>query len=448
MAQKIRVLLIDDDDNFRMPLHKELAHLGFEVFSLASGKESPALVREKQIEVVLLDIRMPENNGIETLRHLKRVTPATEIIMLTGYGTVDNAIEAMKLGACDFLKKPCALAEIQVAIEQAHEKRTLRRENVALKADLQRCQKYSEFVGKSAGLRQVLEMIERVADTDTTVLIQGESGAGKELVARAIHQSSLRRHAPFVVIDCGVLHENILQSELFGHEKGAYTGAVNLKHGLFEIADTGTLFMDEISALQPAIQTNLLRVLESGSFRRVGGTDNIHVNVRVLASTNRPLEELIQAGSFREDLYFRLNVVKIVVPPLRERKDDIPLLVEHFLSHPRVTGRGKRLMSPEAQALLRAYDWPGNVRELENVIERAIILAKEEIIQPCDLPIDAKSLGAVHFTNPQGQWLPLRELEASYIQAVLRSAGGNQVQAAKILGIDRKTLHKKLMQLN
>jgi DNA-binding NtrC family response regulator len=446
MAQKIRVLLIDDDDNFRKPLHKELAHLGFDMFSLPSSKEALELIRVKNIDVVLLDIKMPENNGIETLRRLKHAVPTSEIIMLTGYGTLDNAVEAMKLGACDFLKKPCSLAEIQVAIEQAYEKRILRRENMALKADLQRCQKYTEFIGKSAGLRQVLDMIDRVADTDSTVLIQGESGVGKELVARAIHQNSLRRKAAFVVVDCGALHENILQSELFGHEKGAYTGAINLKHGLFEIADTGTLFMDEISALQPSIQTNLLRVLESGAFRRVGGTENIHVNVRVLASTNRDLEELIRAGSFREDLYFRLNVVKIVVPPLRERKEDIPLLVEHFLSHPRVLGRGRKRMSPEALALLLTYDWPGNVRELENVIERAIILAKEETIQPSDLPIGAKSLGEFHFTDPHGKWLPLRELEASYIQAILRSTGGNQVQAAKILGIDRKTLHKKLIR--
>lgn len=448
MAQKIRVLLVDDDDNFRKPLHKELAHLGFEMFSLPSSSEALDLIREKRIDVVLLDIRMPESSGIETLRQLKRAAPTTEIIMLTGYGTVDNAVEAMKLGAYDFLKKPCSLAEIQVAIEKAHEKRLLLRENVALKVDLQHRQKYTDFVGKSAALRQVLEMIDRVADTDTTVLIQGESGAGKELVARAIHQNSLRSKAPFVVVDCGTLHENILQSELFGHEKGAYTGAVNLKHGLFEIADTGTLFMDEIGVLQPAIQTNLLRVLESGTFRRVGGTDNIHVNVRVLASTNRNLEELIQAGSFREDLYYRLNVVKIAVPPLRERQEDIPLLVAHFLSHPRVTGRDRKQISQEALARLCEYDWPGNVRELENVMERATILAKGETIQVHDLPIGISSFDGFHFPGSHGQWLSLRELEANYIRAVLRSTGGNQVQAARILGIDRKTLHNKLIKFS
>ncbi|MDZ7290362.1 MAG: sigma-54 dependent transcriptional regulator [candidate division KSB1 bacterium] len=448
MARKIRVLLIDDDDNFRKPLHNELAHIGFDISSLPSSDTAPEVVREKSIDVVLLDIKMPGNNGIETLRQLKQAVPATEIIMLTGYGTVDNAVEAMKLGACDFLKKPCSLAEIQVAIERAFEKRILRRENIALKVELQHFQKYTEFVGKSAGLRRVLEMIDRVADTDSTVLIQGESGVGKELVARAIHNHSLRSQAPFVVVDCGALHENILQSELFGHEKGAYTGAINLKHGLFEIADTGTLFMDEISALQPSIQTNLLRVLETGSFRRVGGTDNIHVNVRVLASTNRNLDDLIRAGTFREDLYFRLNVVKIDIPPLRERKEDIPLLVEHFLSHPRVTGRERKQISPEALARLLEYDWPGNVRELENVLERAIILAKEETIQPGDLPIRTKSSEEFHFTDGRGQWLTLRELEASYIQAILHSTGGNQVKAAKILGIDRKTLHNKLAKMH
>jgi DNA-binding NtrC family response regulator len=446
MRNRVRVLLIDDDDNFRKPTHKELEHLGFEMFSLASSRDAIRLIREKNIDVVLLDIKMPGENGIETLRRLKRAVPTAEIIMLTGYGTVENAVEAMKLGASDFLKKPCSLAEIQVAINKAQEKRTLVRENVALRVDLARSQKYTEFVGESPALRQLLEMIDRVADTDTTVLIQGESGVGKELVARAIHRNSPRSKAPFVVVDCGSLHENILQSELFGHEKGAYTGAVNLKHGLFEIADTGTLFLDEISALHPSIQTNLLRVLEFGLFRRVGGTDNIRVNVRVLACTNCDLEELIREGRFREDLYFRLNVVKIYVPPLRERKEDIPLLVDHFLSHPRVKGRNRKKISPEALALLMDYDWPGNVRELENVIERAIILSKHETIQPTDLLIGMKSLDGFPFRTSQGRWLPLRELERNYIQAVLHSTGGNKLRAARILGIDRKTLHTKLTQ--
>jgi len=446
MRRNIRVLLIDDDDNFRKPLHKELEHLGFEVSSLATGRDALGVVRNQHVDVVLLDIKMPNHNGIETLRQLKAAVPAIEIIMLTGFGTVDNAVEAMKLGACDFLKKPCSLAEIQLAINRAFEKRAFLRENVALKLDLQHYRKYTEFVGNSPALRQVLEMIDRVADTDSTVLIQGESGVGKELVARAIHKNSRRSKAPFVVVDCGTLHENILQSELFGHEKGAYTGAINLKHGLFEIADTGTLFMDEISALHPSIQTNLLRVLEFGSFRRVGGTDNIHVNVRVLASTNRNLEELIQAGGFRDDLYYRLNVVRIEVPPLRDHKEDIPLLVEHFLSHSTVAGRGRKNISKAAMAVLLEYDWPGNIRELENLIERAIILARGDTILPSDLPIGTSLFNGIRVHDHHGQWLSLRELETNYIQAVLRSTGGNQVRAAKILGIDRKTLHNKLVK--
>lgn len=305
----------------------------------------------------------------------------------------------------------------------------------------------ASIVGRSPALCRVLEMIDRVAQTDSTVLIQGESGVGKELVARATHARSLRRKAPFVVVDCGSLHENILQSELFGHEKGAYTGAVNLKHGLFEIADTGTLFLDEVSALHPAIQTNLLRVLEFGTFRRVGGTDDIRVDVRVLASTNRDLEKLIEAGQFREDLYFRLNVVKIFVPPLRERKEDIPLLVEHFLSQPRLATCGQKKISAEALELLVRYDWPGNIRELENVIERATILSRSEVIQPEDLPIDVESPTGLRFRSFEGGWLPLRELELNYIQAVLRSTGGNKLRAARILGIDRKTLHAKLKKM-
>jgi DNA-binding NtrC family response regulator len=364
--------------------------------------------------------------------------------MLTGYGTVESAVEAMKRGACDFLKKPCSLSEIEMTIRKAQEQRTLRRENLALKVDLERHQKYSEFVGASQGLRQVLEMIERVARTDSTVLIQGESGVGKELVARALHRNSLRSKGPFVVVDCGSLHENILQSELFGHEKGAYTGAVNLKHGLFEIADTGTLFMDEVSALHPSIQANLLRVLEFGSFRRVGGTEDIHVNVRVLACTNRDLEELIQSAQFREDLYFRLNVLKIAVPPLRERREDIALLVEHFLTHSRIGGRLKKKISAAAMARLIDYEWPGNVRELQNVIERALILAKGDAIEPADLPLGTLTPDGFRFVDGQDEWLPLREMEATYMQAVLRSTAGNKVKAAKILGIDRKTLHSRL----
>lgn len=446
--RKIRVLLVDDDDHFRVPLHKELEHLGFEMYSLPEGAEALNLVRQHRVDVVLLDIRLAKENGIETLVELKRSAPNTEVIMLTGYGTVDSAVQAMKLGASDFLKKPCSLAEIEATIRQTLERRRLQRENTALRADLEHCQEHTEFVGRSAGLRQVLDLIDRVAQTDSTVLIQGESGVGKELVARAIHRNSHRSKGPFVVVDCGSLHENILQSELFGHEKGAYTGAVNLKHGLFEVADSGTLFMDEVSALHPSIQVNLLRVLESGSFRRVGGTEDIHVNVRVLASTNRNLDELIARGQFREDLYFRLNVVTIPVPPLRARKDDIPLLVDHFLTHSRLARAMRRTISPSALQRLLEYDWPGNIRELQNVIERAMILAKGVTIQPDDLPLAQISHNKPAIPNPPEKWLTLREMELNYIEAVLRSTQGNKLQAAKILGIDRKTLRAKLKRCN
>jgi DNA-binding NtrC family response regulator len=364
--------------------------------------------------------------------------------MLTGHGTVENAIAAMKAGAYDYLTKPCELDQVEVTIRKAYEKGLLARQNATLQHELARCGCGQAFgmIGQSRALEAVLDTVGKVAATDSTVLLRGESGVGKEVVARAIHANSPRAKAPFVVIDCASLQENLLESELFGHERGAYTGAVSLKHGLFEVAAGGTAFLDEVTEVTPAIQAKLLRAIETRTFRRLGGTKDIQVDARVLAATNRDPEQMVAQGRFREDLFYRLNVISISIPPLRDRRDDIPLLAAHFVAHSRVSGKGRKAISPEAMQLLCRYPWPGNIRELQNVIERATILSTGDVIRPQDLPDPFRAPSRDR--GPNGSLLPLRKVEDQYIEQVLGAVGGNKRQAARILGISERHLHRRL----
>jgi DNA-binding NtrC family response regulator len=443
--KNIGILVVDDDDEFRGVVARRFQRRGYEVEHTGSPAEAGGMAERKHFDVAILDIAMPEMDGIQLLERLRRIDPDTQVIMLTGQGTIETAIRALKLGAYDYLTKPCELAELEVQVERAYEKALLTRENQNLKTALRRSGPPTLIIGNSPVIRQVLHMIEKVAATDSSVLIQGESGTGKELVARALHQGSPRSEKPLVVINCAALQETLLESELFGHEKGAFTSAVASKQGLFEVADGGTLFIDEIGEMAGGLQAKLLRVLEDGCFRRVGSTKEIKTDVRIIAATNKDLVKEVAGNRFRDDLYFRLNVITIPIPALRERSEDVPLLVNYFLSQ---GPRGPRSIDPDALAALQSYRWPGNVRELANVIERAKILADGPSITLRDLP-----LGIVQPMPSRGNEPPvparsngsnLADLERQHIQRVLESESWNKARAARSLGISRRRLYRLL----
>lgn len=379
------VVVVDDNQGIREAISEALVIKGYRIDTAASGEEACELVVQQEIDVVLLDVKMPGMGGLETLKHLKKLSPLTEVIILTGYGVVEDVVEAMRYGAYHYLCKPCDLDELESVILEAHKSR----QEKILKQELTRREIFPELIGKSHQLKAIKVLLEKVAPTNSTVLIQGESGVGKELIARCVHRFSLRKTQPLVVVDCTSLQDTLLQSELFGHEKGAFTGAITRKLGLFEVANHGTIFSDEIGEISLPVQVQLLRVLEVGTFRRVGDTQDRTVNVRIIAATNQDLHRLVEQGAFRKDLYFRLNVITIHVPPLRERKEDILSLVERFLGHTGIPGKRKTRIAPEALEVLLSYPWPGNVRELRNVLERAVILAEGEEIEVKDLPCRA-----------------------------------------------------------
>ncbi len=441
------LLLVDDEESFRKLVGKELARAGYAVDTAGGLEEARQLLARKTFHLVVLDVRMPDGSGLDLLKEIREASPTTEVVMLTAYGTVQEAIRAMKEGAHDFLTKPCKLGELEAVLDKAIEKQNLERGNTALQLEVDRLQPADRFVGNTHGVRELLRMVARVADTESTVLIRGESGAGKELVARAVHRQSKRARQPFVVVDCASLHENLLQSELFGHEKGAYTGAIRLKHGLFEVADRGTMFLDEIAEITPPLQVKLLRVLETGTFRRVGGTVDIKVDVRVIAATNRSLETMMKEGAFREDLYYRLNVFSVHIPPLRERRDDIPLLVEFFIRNSSIVPKRTVRVSPEGMQVLQRYLWPGNVRELENVIERALILCDGGVIEPEHLPMGVRLTPAFGDNGDSKELPTLDEVERRYIKRVLDECKGHRQKAAAILGISERNLYRKLKEL-
>ncbi|HEY6000102.1 MAG TPA: sigma-54 dependent transcriptional regulator [bacterium] len=442
----ISVLVVDDEEPFRRLLKRELGRKGFAVEVAADGEAALALLRGRPFDVILLDIVMPGLDGPATMKRLRQDPGAPAIIVLTGRATVETAVEAMKNGAFDYLTKPYKLDELIVLINRAHEFGALTAKSRLLEQELVRQEIPPDFVGESRQMREVHALIRKVAPTDSPVLILGESGTGKELVANTIWRASERREAPLVPLNCASFSEHLIESELFGHERGAFTSAVATKHGLVEVADKGTLFLDEIGELPLALQPKLLRFLDTGEYRRVGATRAQHVDVRLLAATNRDLRALIAEGRFREDLFYRLNVITVTIPPLRERPEDIPALARHFLAtYGRKRQRAPHDLTPEALAALAGYDWPGNVRELENVIERAVILCDGELIGPEDLAMPARAGAAPAGAAPAaGAALSLEEIEREHILRVLREAGGNQSRAAQVLGIDRKTLYLKL----
>jgi DNA-binding NtrC family response regulator len=439
---KIQLLVVDDDEPFRHVLLKELSRRGFTVDGAADGKQALTYIEKDACHVVLLDMRMPEMDGLTVLTQIKQISPSTEVIMLTAYADLNDAVEATKRGAFHYLMKPAQLAEVEILIRRAHEKSILEAQNLALREQLERGQTVTELVGESPSMKETQEIIRKVSPTDATVLILGESGVGKEVVAHEIHAKSLRSHKPLVVVDCTVLQENLVESELFGHERGSYTGATSQKRGLLEAAREGTLFVDEVGDASLTLQAKLLRVLETGEFRRVGGTHTLTTDVRIIAASNQNLLELIEQGRFRADLYHRLNIVDILVPPLRERRDEIPLLAYYFLDQTSRRTRKTIELSSEALDILTAYDWPGNVRELKNVLERVVILVDGNTIEPTNLPNSIIQTSKATFDTQR--LMSLQQMETEYIEWVLGQVDGKRKSAAEILRIDPKTLYRKL----
>ena len=440
---KSRMMVVDDDDVYRGLLAMELERLGHTVLTAASRAEvQTRLPTDECCEVALLDLRLGRDDGLDVLRDIRAHSPTTEVVMLTGHGTIDSAIEAMRLGAFDYLSKPCSMTELQVVLQKALERRALLERNSILRQGLQAPDIAHTFIGRSAAFEEVRSLIERVAASRATVTILGETGVGKEVVARMIHARSDRARQPLVVVDCTALQDELLHSELFGHEKGAYTGANDRKHGLFEVADGGTIFLDEVGDLSPALQTKLLRVLETGTFRHVGGTREIHVDVRIVAATNRDLADMMERGFFRRDLFYRLGTLRIEVPPLRDRVDDIPALAESFLARIDARFGQQRRFSALAMRQLQAWRWPGNVRELRHAVEAAVVLSGGETIEVAHLPYEVRQAGSS--TETAGKVQTLEELEKHHIVKVLKRVQDNRAQAAQLLGISERTLYRKL----
>lgn len=441
MSTKITALVVDDDRTACRLLQEIMAKEGYQVEAAESGKEALEKAGTAVFDVALSDVRMPDLDGLEVLRALKRLSPETIVIMMTAFGSIETAIEAIKEGAYDYISKPFKLDEVKLTIRRALEHKRLLKENTRYRQELKDRYQLENIVGRSTPMLEVYKIIARVASSPSTVLIQGESGTGKELIARAVHYNSPRAESPFVVVDCAALAETLLDSELFGYVRGAFTGAITNKKGLLEEADGGTCFLDELANTSPSIQAKLLRFLQEREIKRVGGSVGIKLDVRVIAATNQHLDALVRAGSFREDLYYRLRVVVINVPPLRERKEDIPLLAEHFLrQHALRHNKEISHISPEAMVLLAAYEWPGNVRELEHVIERAVALSRGPVLLPEDFPpMLPKKAGE----EPRlAGFLTLKEVERQHIQHVLKLAEWNKKRAAELLGIHRRTLYR------
>jgi DNA-binding NtrC family response regulator len=445
MNEPARILIIDDEESIRDSVGQVLEKEGYGVGSAVSGQEGLSLFGKKAFQVVYLDLKLPGIKGLDVLSRIKETSPDTPVIIITGYASIDSAVEAMKRGAFDYLTKPFTPEEVRITTRKALESRRLFLENTSLRGELEAKAEFDFVVGKNRAMGEVLDIVRRVSPAESTVLISGESGTGKELIAREIHRHSLRRHAPFVVVDCGALVETLFESELFGHVKGSFTGAHETKHGRFEVADGGTIFFDEIGNIGLNIQAKLLRVIQEREVNRIGSSKPIKVDVRILAATNENLADGVRKGKFREDLFYRLSVVPIHLPPLRERKEDIPLLVAHFLQkYNKKAKKNISSVSPRALRALKEYDWPGNIRELENTIERAVVLSQCDGIELKDLIYHGISADSTALGLPGGRLKSLEDMEKDYIKAVLRAQYGNKTRSADILGIDRKTLWAKI----
>ncbi len=451
MGLKPRILIADDEPLTLELITERLQSEGYEVEVVSGGREAIEAAKKSSFKVVLTDLSMPDMSGMEVLAHFAKHYPETLVIMLTGFGTIETAVEAMKRGAYDYLSKPANLDEIVLTLQRAIEHKNLKEENVALRSQIQEQHRPDRLIGQSAPMQQLHRIIKRVAKTDSTVLITGDSGTGKELVANAIHYQSPRRDMPFVPINCGAIPEELLESELFGHEKGAFTGAFKERRGRFELANKGTVFLDEIGEMSPKLQVKLLRFIQETKFQRVGGSRTVEVDVRILAATNKDLERAVAENQFREDLFYRLNVIPIHVPPLREREGDIALLIQHFLKH-NCTRKNipQKQMSASAIESLKQYDWPGNVRELENVIERLVILTDTDEIQFHDLPKRMQTAQQTELKQIElgEEGINLKEtlddLENRLIADALQRTGGVKNKAAKLLGLNRTTLIEKM----
>jgi two-component system, NtrC family, response regulator HydG len=449
MKGKSTVLVVDDDSAHRIMLKTLMTGWGYEVSEADDGSSAIQAVRERPFDLILMDIRMIKVSGLEALSEIKSFNPSIPVIIMTAYSSVETAVEALKNGAYDYLTKPLDFDELRLTMERAMEHLQLKEENRRLRETLGARFDRQNIIGRSQTMNRLLETVAQVATSEATVLITGDSGTGKELIAGALHFNSNRKEGPFVKMNCAAVTESLLESELFGHEKGSFTGATRRKEGKFVQADGGSLFLDEIGEMSMAMQVKLLRALQEREITRVGGEEVIKVDVRVIAATNRDLKRAIMDGGFREDLFYRLNVVTLNVPPLKERREDIPLLAQHFLgvfaekNHKTIKG-----MTPQAMDGLLKYEWPGNVRELMNAIERAVVLARSDYLGSQDLPLTLGDEGSMETLNTSGAInpanLPLEEVEKATVLQTLESAGGNKSEAARRLGITRKTLHKKL----
>ncbi|MBI2876080.1 MAG: sigma-54-dependent Fis family transcriptional regulator [Candidatus Tectomicrobia bacterium] len=442
------ILVVDDElhtcEALKMGLEKE----GYGVLTVETGQKAMEIAQGEKIDLILTDLKMPGMDGLKFLKAVKSIQPKVAVVVITGHGSIDSAVAAMREGAYDYITKPFKMAEIKKVVSKALETRDLLVENENLKAQIQHWYAFKNIIGSSKRLVEILKLVEQIAPSRSTVLLTGESGTGKELIAQAIHCNSFRTGQPFIKVNCAALPDTLLEAELFGYEKGAFTGALKSKPGRFELADSGTLFLDEIGEANPALQLKLLRVLQEGEFERLGGTQTLKVDVRIIAATNCNLREAVAEKRFRNDLYYRLNVMEIELPPLRERPEDIPLLTQHFIEkYSQINNKEVRSTAPEVMKIFQQYDWPGNIRELENVIEHAVVLCLSEIITPQELP-DYLPQNNSAFTGlclelPEGG-IPLEEIERKAILKTLEKTAGDKVAAAQILGIGLSTLYRKL----
>lgn len=449
MALKsFNILVADDEEIIRTGIRQILVKDGHKVFLAVDGIEATKIANERHIDIAFVDLKMPKKNGLQVLNEIKSISPSTEVVIITGYAAVETAVDAMKNGAYDYISKPFTPNTIRLVLQKIDEKHALLTDEVKQDITLEFNDSHDVIVGSSVRMLQTYELIHKVAPTDSTVLITGESGTGKELIAKAIHHNSLRRGKPFLTVDCGSLVETLFESELFGHIKGSFTGAVATKHGSFELAHKGSFFFDEISNISLSIQAKILRAIQEKEIKRVGATETIKVDVRVIAATNEDLRSLVEQGTFREDLFYRLSVIPIHLPPLRERKDDIIALTTHFLQkYNKRRNRNIQGISDRVRNLLLNYQWPGNVRELENVMERAVVIEDSDQITFSSLPGHIKN-EEMDTRESEASVRPLEDIEMDYISKALKLTNWNRSKTARLLGIDRKTLYDKIKKYN